>query len=116
MTIMMMMAEYRPNLPISLASFSSFYWRGVGSGSSFSSSTLILPMQDCSPTTITIILPSPERTLVPLIMMGDGTSCLLAIFFYPFFSISIFFLIQNLRIFFLIGSISPVIALSSVVT
>jgi len=71
-TIMMTIAEYNPNLPISPAKIYSFYWSGVGWASSFSNKALILPIQDWSPTTKTTILPSPESTFVPLIMIGEG--------------------------------------------
>jgi len=52
----------------------------IPSGSSDYSRAYILPTHDASPTTIINILPSPESTLVPLINMGDGTSCLPAVF------------------------------------
>jgi hypothetical protein len=71
-------------------------------------------MHDSYPTTSTTILPSPESIFVPLKRIGDGTSCLSAKFFYPLVSTCCFLLMQYLRIFFLIGYDSPVMALSSV--
>lgn len=68
-------------------------------------------MHDDSPTTRTIIFPYPVSILVPLIKMGEGTECLFEVFLYPRESISSFFLMQNSKVFFLIGSDSPVIAL-----
>lgn len=40
--------------------------------SSCDANALILPTQDSSPTTTTIILPSPVSTFVPLIIIGEG--------------------------------------------
>ena len=51
------MAEYSPNLPISVAKIYNFSWRGVGWAYSVSSKARILPMQDSSPTTSTTIFP-----------------------------------------------------------
>lgn len=108
-------AEYSPNFPMSWASFYSFIWRGVGVGSDSTSKLLTFPMHDNSPTTITIILPSPARTLVPLMMIGDGTSCFPALFFYPAWTISYCFYLHLKKMFLCTGSVYPVIALSSVV-
>lgn len=73
-TIMMKIAEYRPNLPICSATSSNFDWRGVGSGSYCMRRDLILPRHEDSPTTITTIFPYPVSTLVPLIRTGEGSS------------------------------------------
>jgi hypothetical protein len=54
--------EYSPKYPISLAIASNFICNGVASGSSYFNKSLIFPMQLISPTTITIILPSPVIT------------------------------------------------------
>lgn len=109
------MAEYNPNLPISLATFYSFCWSGVYCSSSFSNRALILPRHDCAPTTRTIIFPSPVSILVPLIRIGDGIWCLSLRFFSPFFYNSLLFTAQYFNKFLWMGSISPVMALSSVV-
>ena len=108
-------AEYRPNLPISWAIVYNFIWRGVAETYSWARRALILPIHEESPTTRISSFPSPESTLVPPIIIGEGTSCLSPGFFYPFFSSSYFFLIQFSNVFLWMGSISPVIALSSVV-
>jgi len=84
-TTTIVIAEYKPNLPISVASFSSFCCKGVGYGSSFSSRARILPMQEEEPTARTTIFPYPVSNLVPLIIIGEGISCLSAIFFSPYF-------------------------------
>ena len=70
----MRIAETRPNLPISVAMVSNFYWRGVTSTSDCLNIAPIFPSQVLSPTTRTINLPSPQRTFVPDMMIGDGTS------------------------------------------
>jgi len=82
-TITIRIEETSPNLPISYAIASNFIYKGVASGSSDYSRAYILPTHDASPTTIINILPSPESTLVPLINMGDATSCLPAVFLAP---------------------------------
>lgn len=74
-------AEYSPNFPISSAIFYSFIWRGVAVTSSWFNAALIFPLQERSPTTITTILPSPVKTLVPLIIIGEGISSFPASFF-----------------------------------
>ena len=66
-------AEYKPNLPISYAIFSNFICRGVAVISSWFNTARILPEQEKSPTTVIIILPSPVKTFVPLIITGDAT-------------------------------------------
>ncbi len=111
----MQIAEIKPNLPISSAIFCNFCCNGVPSVYSWARRALILPIHEQSPTTITNNFPYPVRTLVPPIKIGEGTSCLSVAFFYPFFSSSSFFLMQTYKIFLWIGSIYPVIALSSVV-
>ena len=52
-------ALYNPNLPISRAIASSFYCKGVASGSYALSIFEIFPSLDESPTTITMNAPSP---------------------------------------------------------
>lgn len=110
-TIMMTIAEYSPNLPISLAIFYNFCWRGVSVSSSFSKRALILPKHDWGPTTRIIILPSPVKTLVPLISIGDWIWCLFYLFYSWFCKTYFFFFPQNYKIFLVIGSVYPVIAL-----
>lgn len=73
-TTMMKAAEYNPKYPISLAIFSSFYYKGVDSGSAYYKLDLILPIHELSPTTIIMNLPQPVKTLVPDKRTGDGTS------------------------------------------
>lgn len=46
----------------------------IPSGSSYLNNAAILPAHDESPTTNINIFPSPLNTLVPLIIIGDGTS------------------------------------------
>jgi len=70
----MKIAAYNPNKPTSLAICSSFYYKGVHSGSTEFKLYLILPMQELFPTTKITYLPLPVKTLVPLIIIGDGTS------------------------------------------
>lgn len=65
-----------PNLPTSYAIASNFSYNGVVYTSSVASNEEIFPTQLESPTTTTIILPSPDSTLVPLSITGDDTSCL----------------------------------------
>lgn len=72
-TIRIIIAEYKPNFPISSAIFYNFICKGVAETSSLFKAALIFPLQDKSPTTITTIFPSPVKTLVPLIITGDGT-------------------------------------------
>lgn len=70
------MADTSPNFPMSSAKTSSLACRGVVSSSySCPAKTLIFPIHEESPTAMTIILPSPVRTLVPLNRIGQGTSC-----------------------------------------
>ena len=57
---------------MSVASFYNLACKGVGSTSSCSTKALTLPIHDCYPTTKTNIFPSPESTLVPLMMIGLG--------------------------------------------
>lgn len=73
-TIKIRIAEYSPNLPISYAIFYNFICRGVAPIYYWSKAARILPLQLIYPTTITIILPSPVNTFVPLIIIGDGIS------------------------------------------
>ena len=113
---MISIAEYKPKYPISSAIPSSFYWRGVASGSSCLSSACILPKQESSPTTIATIKPSPLSTLVPESMMREGTSFLEAWFYPPSFLISFLLRMQFSMLSFLMGSVSPVMALSSEVS
>jgi len=68
------MAEMRPNLPISLAMVSNFYYKGVTSTPPYLNKTPILPSQVFSPTNKTKNMPSPHNTLVPLMTIGEGTS------------------------------------------
>lgn len=68
------MAAISPNLPISLAMVSSFYYKGVTSTSDYLSIAPILPSHELSPTHRTMNLPSPHNTLVPDMMIGEGTS------------------------------------------
>lgn len=70
----MVMAEYRPNLPISDATFSNFYCKGVMVYSSWVSRALILPIHERSPTTKIIIFPYPVSIFVPLKRIGLGIS------------------------------------------
>jgi hypothetical protein len=67
-------AEISPNLPISLAMVSNFYYKGVTSTSFYLNIAPILPSQVLSPTNNTMNKPSPYKHLVPLITIGDGTS------------------------------------------
>jgi len=53
---------------------SSFYYKGVTSTSSYLNKAPIFPSQVLSPTTITMNKPSPLKTLVPDIIIGEGTS------------------------------------------
>lgn len=73
-TIRIAMAENRPNFPISSATSYNLACRGVAYYSSWVRRALIFPIQDCSPTTNTMILPYPVSTLVPLRRMGEGIS------------------------------------------
>ena len=109
------MADYKPKYPISSAIPSSFYYNGVGSGSSYLSNAYTLPKHESSPTTITTIRPSPLSTLVPESITIEGTSFLLALFCPPSFLISFLLAILFSIVSFLIGSVSQVIALSSAV-
>ena len=52
-------ADIKPNIPISLAIASNFYYKGVVSSDSYLNKTSILPTLDASPTTITMKKPSP---------------------------------------------------------
>lgn len=70
----MKIAEYNPKYPISLAMCSSFYYKGVHSGSTWFKLALILPMQELSPTTKMQNLPAPVKTLVPDKRIGEETS------------------------------------------
>jgi hypothetical protein len=54
-----MQADINPNLPMSFAIASNFYYKGVAS-SSYLIFSLILPIQLYSPTTMTNILPDPS--------------------------------------------------------
>ena len=82
---MIVIAEKRPNFPMSWAIFSSFIWSGVAVTYSWAKRALILPMHEQSPTTKIMSFPSPLKTLVPPMRIGDGISCLSEAFFYPFF-------------------------------
>lgn len=53
----------------------------IPSGSSYLNNAAILPAHDESPTTNINIFPSPLNTLVPLIIIGDGTSWWPAVFY-----------------------------------
>ena len=57
-------AEIKPNIPISLAIASNFYYKGVVSSDSYLKRTSILPTLDASPTTITIKTPSPVNICI----------------------------------------------------
>lgn len=70
----MIIAEMKPNLPISSARFSSFFYKGVASTSPSLRIALILPSQLLSPTTNTKYNPSPVSILDPLIRTGEGIS------------------------------------------
>lgn len=70
------MAEYNPNLPMSSAIFYNFICKGVAPIYYWSRAARIFPLQLMSPTTITIIFPSPVKTFVPLIMIGEEISSL----------------------------------------
>ncbi len=72
--------EYNPNFPISLAIVSNFYYSGVISAS-YSINAYILPTHEFYPTTNISILPSPDSTLVPESIAGDGIVWLSLIFF-----------------------------------
>ena len=61
--------------PISLAIASNFYWSGVLSYSENLSDSLIFPMADRSPTTITKNMPYPWEIRVPDNRIGDGIEC-----------------------------------------
>ena len=65
---------------ISSAIASNFIYKGVTSLSSDLSRTDIFPTHEESPTTIATIFPSPDKTRVPLIIIGEGTSCLPELF------------------------------------
>lgn len=56
-TASIIIAEYNPNLPISSAIFYNFICKGVAETYYWFKATLILPLHDKSPTTITTILP-----------------------------------------------------------
>ena len=74
---------------------------------------LIFPRQDISPTTITTIFPSPDNIDVPESMIGLGIVWLRASFLLLAAIIYFFFWIHFSKVFFFIGLVSPVIALSS---
>jgi len=73
-TTIIAIAEYNPKYPISLAMCSSFYYKGVHSGSPVVKLYLIFPIHELSPTTKITYFPAPVKTLVPDNMTGDGTS------------------------------------------
>lgn len=79
-TINVSIPEYNPNLPISLAIVSNFYCNGVISASC-SINAYILPTHEYYPTTNINSLPSPESTVVPESIAGDGRVWLSLIFF-----------------------------------
>lgn len=70
----MKIADANPNFPISSAIFSNFNYNGVGTSSSWPSNSWILPIADNLPTAIITIFPSPDKTLLPESIIGDGTS------------------------------------------
>lgn len=69
---MIKIAAQRPNLPISSAIFYNFICNGVAPTSYWARRALILPMHEQSPTTKIKSFPSPVKTLVPPIKIGDG--------------------------------------------
>ena len=82
--------------------------------SSFSSTTIdyIFPITLEVPTTSTSIFPSPYTTLVPLNIIGEGTSYGVEQFLLPSATILSLIEIQFYKISFLTGSVLPVISLS----
>ena len=70
----MIMAAINPNIPISLAIFSNFIYKGVNSSSPLVIISYILPIEEFFPTLITIIEPLPVKTLVPAIKITEGIS------------------------------------------
>lgn len=108
-------AATNPNFPISSAILVSLIYSGVSSGSLYRSRADIFPTQELSPTTVIRSLPSPVKIFVPDIITQDGTSCLPAVFFDPSAINSSLLAIHCANTYFFIGSVSPVIADSSVV-
>ena len=107
-------AAINPNLPISSAILVSLICSGVSSGSLYLSRLDIFPTQELSPTTVTRSFPSPVKIFVPDMITQDGTSCLPAVFLDPSAINSSLLWTHWDSIYFLIGSVSPVIADSSV--
>jgi len=104
-------ALYKPKLPIPLAIWVSFAYKGVYSSSTSANFFSISPLVLLSPMTTHTILPSPVNRLVPLNKTGLGISCLpiLCPYFFKSFLLSMHLCIESL----FIGSDSPVIADSS---
>lgn len=67
-------ADTKPNIPISSAIFSNFFYNGVACYSYVDNKFWILPIAEYLPTAITTIFPSPESILLPLNKIGDDTS------------------------------------------
>jgi len=74
-TATIIIAETSPNLPMSSAMVSSFYYKGVVTSSPPLNRAWILPRADKGPTAITTILPSPDKIREPESTRGEGTSC-----------------------------------------
>ncbi len=72
-TMIIKIAAINPNFPMSSAIFSNFICKGVAPTYYWASKALILPMHEQSPTTIINNFPSPVKTLVPPIKIGEGT-------------------------------------------
>ena len=86
-TVTIVIALYNPNLPMSFAMASSFYYKGVDSLSWALSSCRIFPSLEFSPTTTVTNLPSPCTIYVPARRTGVGTSCGLQLNSFPSLSI-----------------------------
>lgn len=110
-TIKMARADTKPNIEISLANFSNFNYNGVNS-SSLAIKSSIFPIEEFLPTFIMRILPVPVKTFVPANKTFDDIVwCLIVFQFYIQF---IFYSKHLISGYFFIGSVSPVIELSSI--
>lgn len=109
-------AEISPKLPMFSAMILSLAYKGVSVSSFYLSKALILPTLELSPTTMITIFPSPVRILVPLSITHEGTEWRPAVFLLPS-AISLFLVSMHWsKLPFFTGSVSPVIADSSVVS